>query len=130
MCRFCPAIGVDACQLELAFHVNVLHLEGLTQDRTVDEIDASILFHAAEQALSTRGESTTSPTRTPLDLLHSLALELHSIPALLLIFVFDGPDRPMIKRGHRIKTKEFEYERRLKKLCEGLGFEYWLAPGE
>ncbi|KII93125.1 hypothetical protein PLICRDRAFT_66197, partial [Plicaturopsis crispa FD-325 SS-3] len=46
------------------------------------------------------------------------------------IFVFDGPDRPPIKRGKRVSTQPNWMNPAVKELLRGFGFRFYEAPGE
>lgn len=108
-------------------------------------IDASMVLISADEAV----KKINHPSIDSLKLLHQFCLELQAIPAVLGLFVFDGPQRPKTKRGRIMYAMylpsmsfhtdhirgcshvgEFKLEHRLKKLCEGFGFEYFLAAGE
>ncbi|KAF8057160.1 PIN domain-like protein [Lyophyllum atratum] len=47
-----------------------------------------------------------------------------------LVFVFDGPSRPQIKRNRHVKTKPLWIVQRAKELIEAFGFYCHDAPGE
>ncbi|KAF8955909.1 PIN domain-like protein [Flammula alnicola] len=54
-------------------------------------------------------------------------LELPSVP----IFIFDGLDRPSVKRGNTVKkSKSHHLTKHFQQLLEAFGFHWYTAPGE
>ncbi|KAK0487044.1 PIN domain-like protein [Armillaria luteobubalina] len=49
---------------------------------------------------------------------------------ILLVFVFDGPKRPVHKRKKQIRRTTDWLTADFKRLLDGFGFAYWDAPGE
>ncbi|EIN05889.1 PIN domain-like protein [Punctularia strigosozonata HHB-11173 SS5] len=84
-------------------------------------IDASIwFFHAA---YGREGENPELRT------LFFRCCKLMTVP-FLPVFVFDGPQRPKVKRGKRIGGKEHWMVKGMKNIIEAFGFEWRTAPGE
>lgn len=84
-------------------------------------IDASLwLFHA---------QQSSGGSNPALRLLFYRLAKLLALPVLVL-FVFDGPDRPAWKRGKQVKGRQHAVEQPLTELIEAFGFSWMRAPGE
>ncbi|EED81098.1 predicted protein, partial [Postia placenta Mad-698-R] len=84
-------------------------------------IDASIWFYHA-----TYGREGENPE---LRTLFFKCTRLMSAPFLPL-FVFDGPNRPAVKRGKRISGKNHWMVQGMQNIIDAFGFEWRMAPGE
>lgn len=71
-----------------------------------------------------------SQTRQALELLFRFLLSLACVPGLLVVLVFDGDERPWIKRQKRIMKFRYKLESRLQLVADALGMAWHEAPGE
>ncbi|KAH7908326.1 hypothetical protein BJ138DRAFT_1128532 [Hygrophoropsis aurantiaca] len=84
-------------------------------------IDASIWFYHA--GYGKEGENPELRT------LFFRCCRLSSMP-LLPLFVFDGPKRPLVKRGKHVNGNAHWLTIGMKNMVEAFGFEWVMAPGE
>ncbi|KAG8215238.1 hypothetical protein J3R82DRAFT_8784 [Butyriboletus roseoflavus] len=102
--------------VEDGFNANPSHQRGFRIG-----IDASIwFFHAA---YGREGENPELRT------LFFRCCRLLQLP-LLPLFVFDGPNRPAIKRGKRVGGNAHWLTQGMKNIIDAFGFEWLVAPGE
>ncbi|KAF8556743.1 hypothetical protein OG21DRAFT_1602064 [Imleria badia] len=102
--------------VEDGFNANPSHQRGFRIG-----IDASIwFFHAA---YGREGENPELRT------LFFRCCRLLQSP-LLPLFVFDGPNRPAVKRGKRVGGNAHWLTQGMKNIIEAFGFEWRVAPGE
>ncbi|KAF8153351.1 PIN domain-like protein [Crassisporium funariophilum] len=93
-------------------------------------VDASIWMNEAQMAVKFRpGQGTRSGENPALRILFYRLCRLMTLP-IIPVFVFDGPDRPSVKRGAQVKRKPHWLSSPLKKLIEAFGFFWYMAPGE
>ncbi|KAH9927787.1 PIN domain-like protein, partial [Fomitopsis serialis] len=90
-------------------------------------VDASIWFHQIQNTFAIgHAQSGENPELRTLffRLARLLRLPVHAI------FVFDGPDRPAMKRGRRVVPTGHWMVGAMKCFIEAFGYGYWHAPGE
>lgn len=85
----------------------------------------SIWMNEAQMAIKVRpGHGTRAGENPALRVLFYRLCRLLTLP-IIPVFVFDGPNRPKVKRGINVKmTKPHWLSTPLKKFIEGFGF-YW-----
>ncbi|KAF6762382.1 PIN domain-like protein [Ephemerocybe angulata] len=66
---------------------------------------------------------------TELGCLRMLLSQFLAVPATV-VMVFDGPERPTLKRGRHVRIMPHQLEPALRELSEALGFTCVTAPGE
>ncbi|KAH9913405.1 PIN domain-like protein [Fomitopsis serialis] len=90
-------------------------------------IDASLWFHQVQSTFAVgHAQSGENPELRTLFfwLARLLRLPIHAI------FVFDGPERPAIKRGKRVVKMGHWMVDAMKNFIDAFGYEYCTAPGE
>ncbi|KAF8971159.1 PIN domain-like protein [Flammula alnicola] len=110
--------------------------EGFERERHLEQclfvgIDSSIWMNEAQLAISFRpGRGTRAGENPAVRVLFYRLCRLLTLP-IIPIFVFDGPDRPKVKRGVNVKTgKPHWLSSPLKKFIEAFGFFWYTAAGE
>ncbi|EJD54845.1 PIN domain-like protein [Auricularia subglabra TFB-10046 SS5] len=88
-------------------------------------IDASIWFGHTEKLKNRQRLGKNHALRT----LFFRCTHLLEVP-ILPVFVFDGQDRPLVKRGKVSHFKESKLVAGMKELIDAFGFQWHLAPGE
>ncbi|KAJ7831768.1 PIN domain-like protein [Mycena olivaceomarginata] len=89
--------------------------------------DASIWMYQADRAIK-HGNADAGPN-PQLRILFYRAARLLSLP-ICVVFVFDGPARPAIKRGTKVLTHGHWLTGSFQKLIEAFGYHWYMAPGE
>jgi len=86
-------------------------------------------MNEAQMAIKVRlGHGTRAGENPALQILFYRLCRLLTLP-IVPIFIFDGPDRPKVKRGINVKTtKPHWLSMPLKKFIEAFGF-YWYMVG-
>ncbi|GJE89507.1 PIN domain-like protein [Phanerochaete sordida] len=90
-------------------------------------VDASIWMTACTKKFL-RGHARMGESPELKVLFHRLC-RLAAMP-VCAVFVFDGPDRPAVKRNTRVDTEDHYLTAPFKELIGALGFVCWEAPGE
>ncbi|EJD47543.1 PIN domain-like protein [Auricularia subglabra TFB-10046 SS5] len=88
-------------------------------------IDASIWFGHTEKLKNRQRLGKNHALRT----LFFRCTHLLEVP-LLPLFVFDGKDRPSVKRGKVVHAKSSKLQKKMQELVDAFGFQWHLAPGE
>ncbi|KAG8994343.1 hypothetical protein FRB93_001599 [Tulasnella sp. JGI-2019a] len=84
-------------------------------------IDASIWFFHSQW-----GREGENPELRTMFFRMARLLEVPFLP----VFVFDGPERPKVKRGKKVSRRQHWMEDGVKKMATAFGFQWWEAPGE
>ncbi|RXW15491.1 hypothetical protein EST38_g10363, partial [Candolleomyces aberdarensis] len=105
------------------------------RDVAIVGVDASELMYAAQSSIHSarvRGASRASEGKNAdLRLVFKQLVWLAStFYGQILVFVFDGPDRPQVKRGKRVGKCEHWMVEDFQRLVRALGFYVHQAPGE
>ncbi|KAF8969668.1 PIN domain-like protein [Flammula alnicola] len=110
--------------------------EGFERKRHLEQclyvgIDSSIWMNEAQLAINVRpGRGTRAGENPAVRVLFYRLCRLLTLP-IIPIFVFDGPDRPKVKRGVNVKTgKPHWLSSPLKKFIDAFGFFWYMAAGE
>ncbi|KAF7369882.1 hypothetical protein MSAN_00617500 [Mycena sanguinolenta] len=90
-------------------------------------VDASIWMYQAERALN-YGNTQAGPN-PELRILYNRLASLLELP-LRIVFVFDGPMRPDVKRGTRVLTHGHPLTAQFQELISHFGYHSHTAPGE
>ncbi|KAJ7439712.1 PIN domain-like protein, partial [Mycena galericulata] len=91
-------------------------------------VDASIWMYQAERAARHRHVVQAGANPAVRILFYKLAYLL-SLP-LRVVFVFDGPERPELKRGARVLAKDHHLNIPFQELILAFGYHFYMAPGE
>ncbi|KAK0463169.1 uncharacterized protein EV420DRAFT_1639278 [Desarmillaria tabescens] len=106
-----PRIGIDARYIVLLTYILTLFIS----------LASGWIFAAKYHYAQTKNAAHAS--------LFKRLGRLFHLPVFPL-FVFDGPERPIIKWNKKIKKGDNWLTHDFKRLLEGFGFAYWDAPGE
>ncbi|KIJ96170.1 hypothetical protein K443DRAFT_124563 [Laccaria amethystina LaAM-08-1] len=91
-------------------------------------VDASIWLHQTQAVFHHARHSQTGENPELRTLFHKLNHFLNQ--SANVVFVFDGNERPSMKRGKHVHTREHWLAKRFQEFARAFGFSVHIAPGE
>ncbi|KAF7364162.1 Flap endonuclease GEN 1 [Mycena sanguinolenta] len=93
-------------------------------------VDISVRLNSCVAALKTASlHAHTGPNPALRAFFYQLC-QFSKAPAIVLVFIFDGPGRPGIKRGTRVVNRPLAIMEAAKRLIKAFGYYFYEAPGE
>ncbi|KAJ7603607.1 PIN domain-like protein, partial [Mycena polygramma] len=92
-------------------------------------MDISIILESCSAALRTSGVPFQGQQIPALKIFFYQLCQLSKAP-VILIFVFDGPHKPSVKRGKRVVHRPTALVEHIKRLIKAFGYYFYEAPAE